>query len=73
MHLCMHSCSCLHCRIQGDQGESKVTFQREAFRYMPAAKALRKTLIYKVFFFSSLYFCCSFVCVCVFFLLFFFA
>ena len=67
--ICIYACIPVPVYIVGFRvirESPRLTFQREASRYMPAAKALRKTLIYKVFFFfSSLYFCCSFVCVCV--------
>ena len=66
--ICIYTCIPVPVYIVGFRvirESPRVTFQREASRYMPAAKALRKTHLQGVFFFSSLYFCCSFVCVCV--------
>ena len=51
MHLCMHSYSCLHVGFRGRVlVSSKVTIQRKASHYMPAAisaykEALRKIVI----------------------------
>ena len=72
VHLCMHSYSCLHVGFRVisylesfSQLSSKVTIQREASRYMPAAISAYKEALRC--FISSLYFRYSFVCVFFFF------